>query len=210
MATRLDYDSRSLMKRHGAPLKGLLADRSVGLEDVAAWLEEATPEVRIHACRALGGAAQRRLWELSEGRLVRADDMVPVSLAPGRTVRHHGRNSLPAFRLFEKRFARVAAGGELHGYNHQAMASFTGPGYFVAGSDASRDTLVIDYRRVPTERREGWPAIRDNVGGVAGLVYGDMVDVMRRVCEGVTIGRAVKHGRTTSNTFVLCREPLQH
>jgi hypothetical protein len=33
-----------------------------------------------------------------------------------------------------------------------------------------------------------------------------MIDVLRGVSEHVSVGRAIKHGKETSNYFLLCRE----
>jgi hypothetical protein len=64
----------------------------------------------------------------------------------------------------------------------------------------------IDYARIPGERRDDWPGIRDNDSGVARLVYGSMVDTLRRVSEHVTVGSAARHGRNLNSWFVLCRQ----
>ena len=58
----------------------------------------------------------------------------------------------------------------------------------------------------PSLAPEGWPAIRDNEHGLSRLVYGFMIDRMRRVSEHVTIGRANRHGKDFGSWFMLCRE----
>jgi hypothetical protein len=179
---------------------------------VADFLDGLSAEDRVVAVRSLGRSAQRKLYALVDGfRSVRLVDLVPPEVPPLKPVRHFGRNTLPAFTLFEKRFCRPRAAdaqapGELYGYNQQAMAVLTGPGYFVAREDPARGEVWIDYTRVPPEHPEGWPEIRSNERGLARFVYGFMVDTLRRVSEHVTIGSAARRGREMGSWFVLCRE----
>ena len=79
---------------------------------------------------------------------------VPAEVPPLTEVIHDGKNSLPLFSRFQKRFCRPAGplgDTELWGYNEQAMRVFTGPGYFVAHTPEERD-VIIDYSRVPTAK----------------------------------------------------------
>ena len=117
----------------------------------------------------------------------------------------------PSFKLFEKRFCRPHGtdrdrAGVVVGFNFQALEPLTGPGYFTATEDPDRGEIWIDYRRVPSQRPEGWPAIRSNERGVSRFVYGFMVDTLRGVSEHVTIGSAARHGRDLGSWFVLCRD----
>ena len=169
-------------------------------------------DARVAAIRSVGRAEQRRLYaEVEEFLPLALEDLVPADRGDLETVRHFGRNTLPAFRLFEKRFCRPPgadrhAPAELWGYNHQSTARFTGPGYFVAREDPDRAEVWIDYTRLPAGRAAGWPEIRPNERGLARLVYGFMVDTLRRVSEHVTIGSAAKRGRDIGSWFALCRE----
>lgn len=180
--------------------------------DLARWLDAQGEADRVAAVRGLGRAEQRALFDLVDGfAALRLADLVPPHVPALATVRHFGRNSLPAFRLFEKRFTRPSgedAGSprELHGYNFQPMERWTGPGYFVAVDAPDREEVQIDYRRLPDQHPEGWPDIRPNDRGPARFVYGHMVDTLRRVSEHVSIGRAARHGRDLQSWFVLCRE----
>ena len=88
----------------------------------------------------------------------------------------------------------------------EAMAWLTGPGYFVAREDPDRPEVWIDYNRLPPEHPAGWPETRRNDRGPARLVYGFMVDTLRRVSEHVTIGSAARKGRDLGSWFVLCRQ----
>jgi hypothetical protein len=144
--------------------------------------------------------------------MLRLADLVAPARAPLETVRHFGRNTLPAFTRFEKRFCRPpgqdpAAPAELWGFNFQTLAPLTGPGYFVARADAPGGVVLVDYTRVPASAPPGWPAPRRNEVGLSRFVYGFMVDRLRRVSEHVTIGSAARHGRDLGSWFLLCREP---
>jgi hypothetical protein len=180
--------------------------------EIARFLDDLASGDRIRAVRGLGRSEQRRLYEAAGGIApVRLTDLVAPSTPDLVPVRHYGRNTLPFFTLFEKRFARPrgedpAAPKRLLGFNAQAMASFTGPGYFVAYEDASHMEVLIDYREVPTQAPADWPLIRGNGRGLARLVYGNMVDTLRRVSEHVTIGSAARGGKDLGSWFILCRE----
>ncbi len=56
------------------------------------------------------------------------------------------------------------------------------------------------------EQAQGWPAIKPNTSGMCKLVYGEMLDYMRKVSTHVTIGKAWKFGKETENYFMLLRE----
>ena len=194
-------------------LKGFLAETSPKASRIAELLDGATHEARLEAVRSLGRGDQRRLYAAVDGfRPVRLVDLVPARVEDFGTVRHFGRNTLPAFTLFEKRFCRPRETdrekpGELYGFNFQTLAPITGPGYFVAHEDPDRPEVWVDYRRVPSERPGDWPEVRSNERGLARFVYGFMVDTLRRVSEHVTIGSAARRGRDIGSWFVLCREP---
>lgn len=203
------------MSTHDEPARELLAriaEQPIDVHGVAQLLDSLSHAARLEATRALGREQQRRLYEAVEGALpLRLADLVPPGVAELALVRHFGRNTLPAFRHFEKRFCRPAGAdaakpGELYGFNFQALEWLTGPGYFVASEDPSRPEVSIDYRRIPPDAPPGWPALRSNERGVSRLVYGFMVDTLRRVSEHVTIGSAARGGRDLGSWFVLCRQ----
>ena len=196
----------------GRELRALAAAAPVDPRRIEAFLDGLRHVERVAAVRSLGRTEQRRLYEAVAGRLpLRLVDLVPKAAPDLSAVRHFGRNTLPAFTLFEKRFCRPSgadpeAPGELWGYNHQSTARFTGPGYFVAREDPDRAEVWIDYTRLPAGRAAGWPEIRPNERGLARLVYGFMVDTLRRVSEHVTIGSAARRGRDLGSWFALSRE----
>lgn len=134
------------------------------------------------------------------------EDLVPAAVPPLTEVIHEGKNSLPAFTRFQKRFCRPPHENpvELWGYNEQRMRAFTGPGYFVVHTDDGGD-LVIDYRRLPPEKPPAWPPILPNSARLSRFVYHDMVDVLRTVAPSVTVGRAFRRGRPLDAWFALVR-----
>lgn len=194
--------SFSALIQQGAPLEAL-ADHLDGLAH----------DGRVRAIRGVGGKGQRRLWALAEGNAAQMDAIVPADRPPLAQVRHFGKNSLPMFSHFEKRFCRPVEGAtEWWGYNHQPNAWVTGPGYFICkpSTEPERGAVVVDYHHVPPTDHplpEGWPAVKPNDRGLSKPVYGFMEDYLRRVSVHVTIGRAWRHGKETQNHFILCREP---
>jgi hypothetical protein len=175
---------------------------------VAAFLDDLDHRGRLAALRGLSGGCLARLFELVDGfRRITIDDVVPPSRGAREEVRHHGKNSLPAFTIFEKRFLRPEPGSrELWGYNFQALRPVTGPGYFVAYDAPDRGEVDVDYTRIPPEAPLGWPELAPNERGISTLVYAHMVDRLRGVTAQVSIGRAWKKGKVQPAWFVLCRE----
>ena len=193
-------------------LRARIARDPISTREVAAFLDALPSAERIAAVRTLGRSEQRRLYRAVDGFLpLRLADLVAPGRADLETVRHFGRNTLPAFRLFEKRFCRppdadARKPGELWGFNFQALSFATGPGYFIAREDPGRPEVWVDYTAVPDGHPEAWPEVRRNEVGLSRFVYGHMVDTLRRVSEHVTIGSAARKGRELGSWFVLARE----
>jgi hypothetical protein len=191
---------------------GLLREAVVKPHEVARALDSMSHGERVQAVRAAGRGEQRRLYEAASGfRALRTTDMVPAATAPLTPVRHYGKNTLPAFTHFEKRFCRPAGADpqqpdRLYGYNQTSTAWLVGPGYFVLRPDAARGELLVDYNLLPDDRAPGWPEIRSNERGPGRFVYGFMIDTLRGVSEHVTIGSAARNGRDLGSWFLLCRE----
>ena len=166
-------------------------------------------EARVSAVRSIGGRDQARIWAAAVGRSTALTDIVPADREPASEVIHAGKNSLPVFTHFEKRFCRVSDNDEvLYGYNEGATRPLIGPGCFVAHHFADRDEVGVDYYQVPPDDAvlpAGWPRPVPNEKGIQMLVYAKMVDYLRKVSDHVTIGRAVKKGKETGNYFLLCR-----
>jgi hypothetical protein len=191
-------------------LQELLARPETTREEVAALLDGASAAERLDAVHACGGVRpQRRLWDLAAGTpRVTVDELVPPDHAPLSEVIYHGKNSLPIFTHFQKRFCRPTPGSEadaLWGYNHTNIAWLVGPGYFVY--HAVEDGVpAIDYRRVPPVHPPAWPEIHPNTRGGSFFVYRNMVDYLRRVSRHVLIGSASRNGKELGSYFLLCRD----
>jgi hypothetical protein len=200
------------MSKPAAELNALLAAKGVPMSRVEALLDSLSHDERVAAIRSLGRSAQRNLYVAAEGyRPVALVDLVPARTSAGATVRHFGRNTLPAFTHFEKRFCRPESEDAeqpdaLWGFNFQTMQPITGPGYFVARAAEGRPEVLVDYHHVPPTAPAGWPKVRRNEVGLSRFVYGFMIDTLRGVSQHVTIGSAARKGRDMGSWFVLSRE----
>jgi hypothetical protein len=167
------------------------------LAELTQALDAVDHPTRVDWSRQLGRREQLALYALAEGSALRVDDMVD---AEGVVVIHTGRNGLALFNRFEKRFARQ--GDEIVGYNHNdglggpfnfIARRIVGPGHYVAYDAPDGDGVWVDYRRLPMRRHPSFPPLLDNDRGLRSLVFGNMVDVIRRVSKHVTIGDAFKN-----------------
>ncbi len=157
------------------------------------------PDAQRHWLRSLGARQLKRLWRLAEAdpRPLRPEDLAP---ADGTVRVLPGKNHLPVFSWFEKRFARVD--GEIIGYNETGWEKvWVGPGLFVVRPSPDRpDELLIDYRTPPAGHHPDFPPRHDNRAGwrwpypLSSLVYGGLVDRLLRVDEHVLIGRSMTEG----------------
>lgn len=178
------------------------------LGELTERLDAATHEVRLAWIRSLNRSQQYTLYALAQGSPVYVKDLVR---AEGEVVRHHGRNGLLAFTFFEKRFA--AWQGGVVGFNYPVVSNLlrgtyswvTGPGHFTAyDSPEVPGEVWIDYRKVPTSTVPAFPPLMDNEHGLRALIFGDMVDVLRRVSQHVFIGDSFKarYPRDTPTPFL--------
>lgn len=188
----------------------LIDNRPIDIDAVDRAFDDADEDIRVAAIRRLKPPQQRRLFAAASGRGVAIDELVPPDTDPLTEVIHEGQNTLPAFRSFQKRFCRPSRDHRpdnravLWGYNHQTFSGITGPGYFVAYDDTDTGEVIIDYRELPPEKPPEWPKIIDNSARLGRFVYAGMVDRLRRICDGVTIGRAYK-GKPMNAFFSLVR-----
>lgn len=190
-------------------LRSLIHETPRHPRKVAAFLDALVGGDRVLAVRGLGPATQRALWELVDGFAeMTLADLVPRTTPPYEPVIHYGRNTLPMFTMFEKRFYRMGDGSSVGGANFQTLSPLTGPGYFVARKDDERPEVLIDYTCLPKDKPADFPEIRGNESGIARLVYGSMVDAVRRVSDHVSIGAALRDGKMIGAYFVLCREQV--
>jgi hypothetical protein len=193
----------------GQRLVALIRAEPAAPAQIASLLDGLTLGERVAAIDALGGAdIQRRLYAASAGAPpVTLRELIPSSTPPLEQVIFHGKNSLPAFTRFQKRLCRPpTTANELWGYNHQALAWITGPGYFVVHEDATRGA-ALDYRELPATPPVAWPAVRPNDRGLSRFIYNGLVDYLRRVSRDVFVGSAFRKERELGNFFVLCRDP---
>lgn len=203
-------DSQTLEEVH-ASFRQQVADAAVGAGGIAALFDGLSPALRAGLVRRLGRREQRDLYAKVEGFApVGLVDLVPSERGDLEEVRYLGLNTLPTFRVFEKRFCRLpgtdaAKPDRLAGYNFQTMSFVTGPGYFVAVEDENTREVLVDYNRLPEAHPPAWPEVRSNERGLSRFVYGFMVDRVRRVSEHVTIGSAARKGKEMGSYFVLTR-----
>jgi len=188
--------------------KELLQKTPLDLAEVARHLDGLSHDQRVEEVYAIPGKLQRKLFSAAAAGSLGVDYFVPESTPSRKFVRHYGKNSLPVFSRFEKRFARPQDGADTAwGFNFSPVMAIVGPGHFILrdGSDRHPE-MHVDYYDIPSERIDGAPPLKENTAGIQTLVYGNMVDVLRRVSDHVTIGRAIKKGKETHNYFLLCRE----
>lgn len=180
------------------------------LDRLRAMLDTCGNWSRIHAVRALSKAQMKTLFEASaDAGPLSLDFMVPTGEALTEVI-HHGKNSLPVFSHFQKRFCRPDgedAPDQLWGYNHNGdvQMAVTGPGYYVS-SLTEKGEVLVDYAKVPPRKPASWPTIMGPTARAGSLVWEGMTDVLRKVSEHVTIGAAYKNGKPMEQYFVLCRE----
>lgn len=177
-----------------------LPSLSASLDPIHEALDGLSHDQRVNWMRGLGRKEQKALYGLAGGRL-------PLGVshfhgAEGQVIIHHGQNSLLAFNAFQKRV--VLFEGRLQGYNHQTMSWFTGPGHFLLRQDG--DEVLFDYNEVPPRAPEGFPPVVPNDKGLSNLVYGGMIDRVRRVSRHVVIGEAFRRGKPENAWFMLIRE----
>ena len=169
---------------------------TASLSELAAQLDNLGHAGRLAWAYGLNEREQKALCALAEGSTLPPDEILN---ADGSVAIYPGRNGLPLFNRFQKRFARL--GDEVVGYNHNdqlggplnfIVRRLVGPGHFTAYEGPDGDGLWIDYRRVPSRRHPEFPELIDNDHGIRALVFGNMVDVLRRVSDHVFIGDAFK------------------
>ena len=183
-----------------------LIDEGKSQSEVSSYLDSLTHEDRLQEVQSLGGAAQRKLFQIAQAGIT-VNDLIPPQGKPHEEVIFYGKNSLPLFSLFQKRMARSQDGSALVGYNYQALRPVTGPGYFMVSDKTDRPgEVMVDYTRLPQEKPSDWPEIKSNTRGISSLVYGNMKDFLRRVSKNVFIGEATKKGKSLNQYFLLCRK----
>ncbi len=183
-----------------------LLRQNASRDAIARFLDALPAQRRLEQVTAVGGSLVGKLYDaVGGGEPLTLNDFVPEG--DTGTVILEGKNSLPAFTRFQKRFARV--GNTVVGYNHQLMAFATGPGFFVVQpptpGESHPDELFFDYTVDPPGIPPGWPAFSPNDVGLSRAVYMNMKDFCRRVAKGVLVGKAYKLGVSQNAFFTLTR-----
>jgi hypothetical protein len=175
-----------------------LLDARVSAKEIESYLDELPVRERVRQVLSITGRGVARLYHaVADAPPLSLDELVPP--ATKGTLIYEGRNSLPAFSRFQKRFLRLD-GDQVIGYNHNpALVTFlTGPGYFwvrpPSGEEPHKNELFFDYTEAPPTEPPGWPAFKSNDRGLSKFVYGNMKDYMRRVARGVVVGKAYRGG----------------
>ena len=145
--------SLSALLRSGAPSR-----------EMTHHLDGLSAAARLDEVLAITGSAVGRLYAaVADAPTVTPEEFLPPSTKG--TLIYEGRNSLPAFSRFQKRFHRLES-GIVVGYNHQAMSFVTGPGYFVLkaanGEGAHGKEMFFDYTVPAPETPAGWPEFKSN------------------------------------------------
>ena len=178
-----------------------LVDKKASLPDISAHLDALPNAERIAQMRVMGHRDQERLWELAKGQ-------APIDLnafvdATEQTIIYEGKNTVPVFSFFQKRFWRPSS-GEIVGYNHNGgfITALTGPGYFVTVG-AEDGEILFDYTKTPNLQPPGWPINNSRI--LTSAVFSGMKDYCRYVAKGVVIGAAFKGGKSRNQYFMLTR-----
>jgi len=183
--------------------------------EIAQHLDSLEHAARLRECQGLSGPDQKRLFQkAAESPRLDLAFYVPDGTPPLTPVIHHGKNSQPVFRDFQKRWCRPAdRDDQLHGYNETVVRPLIGPGYFVAhetddGGRDPRGAIVVDYFMTPPAdgRAPGWPEVKPNSSGLQRFVYHQTRDYMRRVSAHVSIGEAHRLEKKVMGWFILCRD----
>jgi hypothetical protein len=178
------------------PLPSKLSD----LTELSVLLNQRSHVERVSWMRDLNSKELEAMYVLAHGGP--SLELGHFHAAQGEVVIHHGQNSLPAFNAFQKRV--VDNDGILQGYNHQALSWITGPGHFTLRQDGN--DVLFDYTSEPTNSFDSFPPLKSNTSGISTLVYGHMVDRVRRVSDHCVIGAAFKKGKAMGAWFMLIRE----
>ncbi len=194
-----------------------MIDTGASPQDMADYLDSLRHKERLRITMELPPRAQARLFaKVQDAFELDLNHFVPEDTEDLTEVIHWGRNTLPAFRRFQKRFCRPTAAQRgdntdphLWGYNANPplVLGAVGPGYFVARHGADDTPVWIDYLLTPPDKVPHWPAIKPKTYRLSRFVYHGTIDRMRKVSEHVSIGAAFRGTKAIGAHFVLCREP---
>ena len=172
------------------------------LDNVVAGMDKHSVDEQVNWMRGLGKRELVALWEKAVN--IEAP-LATLHGAENEVVIHEGQNSLPLFNVFQKRC--MLRGGKVQGYNHQAMSWITGPGHFLVQTDGTASWF--DYTQVAEDAPAEFPPIKGNTGFPDKLVYGGMIDKLRRIGSRGLIGAAFRPSKGelkgTGDYFMLIR-----
>jgi hypothetical protein len=162
---------------------------------------------RVKQVQEMNGNQLSTLWRIaSAGRPLTVAEVIPPTRPPFEPLIYKGKNSLPAFSLFEKH-VYLDDQGRAFGCNVQSFSPLTGPGYFAVVPHPDRpDELIFDYSVLPDRAPHGWPAIVSNSRALSYFVFHKLRDEMRQVSRSVLIGKATRNGRDMGQYFALVLE----
>lgn len=183
-----------------------LIDKGAGFATISAYLDGLSKDARLSEMLGITHGRVGKLYDcVKDAPGITIDDFFPKDTPDDETLIFEGRNSLPMFTRFQKRFCRRK--GVVVGYNHQTMSFFTGPGFFVLteADDTHPGEIIMDYTKEPTFDPPGWPTYKHNESGFSKLVYANMKDYCRRVAKGIIVGAAFKKGVPQNAYFTLTR-----
>jgi hypothetical protein len=168
-------------------------------DKLAEALNSMTHTERVQVTRAMSGLAIERLFDTVIGHSLDPEYFLTFDITP-----HAGTNNMLVARAFQKIFYRTTSG--IAGRNAHRFDWLTGPGYFSVKKNDHAADVIFDYSDLPQQCPARWPTITDNARGVSYFVYRGLTDVMRKVSEHVSVGRAFRFGKPLPNYFVLVRQ----
>lgn len=177
----------------------LQGDGPAAVSAIEQLLDGLSASDRVSFVRRARSEHLQGLFELCRERPLTRGHLVP---AGATECVHDGVNSLPLFRIFQKRLFR-GKDGELAGYNPGPFNWAITPGYFRVREEQSH--LFFDYTELPEDVPEGWPRPIPNADKLGRFVYHGLRDDMRRVSRDVCIGAVARHGQPIGTWFALCR-----
>ena len=183
-----------------------LIHRGASSADIATFLDDLPPQHRVRSCLSVRPQLLGSLFDRVRNQFtLDVDDFIAP---PRATVVYELRSSAPVLNIAQRWFFRPTTGASV-GFNHTgAWHRWMGPGYFFVhhGDDGE---LVFDYTRQPALRPPGWPPILPNFGLVAGSIYGNQLDYVRRVSATTVVGTRYWGGKPRRSYFLLTRSAAQ-
>lgn len=158
----------------------------------------------------------RCLYERASGEAIEPEFFLDDAHRATATVQAFaGKNSLPIGAYFEKHFFAPSGTSAVYGYNEAAINHFLcSPGFFrVLPNDSDRSRVAFDYSKnlkaelanLELGRIRGMKvkAVKNNTGN---LLFGGLLDVMKKIDSDVAVGVALRKGKPLSY-FIIARKP---